>query len=294
MAKTTTKQAELEQKKCFVITPIGESNSQERRDTDGLIRIAISPVLTGNGYQVFVPHEMPDPGSITRQVIEHILSDELVVANLTGPNPNVMYELAVRHAARLPVVVLAEEGTKLPFDIADQRAIFYRNDALGFHELKDPLERTVIVAAKDRQPDNPVYRAAQSRVIREAAGTTDTEKFLLDRMETLEQSVRRALEATVPASSTRPHRGEPRRLAGLTAPLGLSAFTIQLRGEMPNVEKFARALMSTQGVSSPYTLESRDEQHHSLTIWLRKLPDPTELSELADNWKLKVEASFST
>ncbi len=206
-----------QEKRCFVITPIGKPGSRERRDTDGLIRVAIRPTLEKLDYHVIVPHEMPDPGSITRKVIEHLLGDELVIANLTGLNPNVMYELAVRHAKRLPVVVLAEEGTELPFDLADQRALFFTNDALGLDEIQGALEKAVVAAQADLEPDNPVYRAAQLQVIREAAATTDAEKYLLERVDSIEQGMRELL-AQAPARAPASQRFRAIRIATLATP----------------------------------------------------------------------------
>jgi hypothetical protein len=178
-----------EQKRCFIITPIGPEGSEIRRSTDGLVEVAIRPVLVELGFRVIVPHEMPDPGSITRQVIEHLLEDELVIANLTGLNPNVMYELAVRHAARLPVVSIVDQETKLPFDLQDERTETFRNDGLGYFELKERLVKVVDAAMSDKEPDNPVYRAAGAVVFRESAEVSDSERVLLRELESIKRMI---------------------------------------------------------------------------------------------------------
>jgi hypothetical protein len=176
-------------RRCFVITPIGSSDSDTRRATDGLLKAAIRPVLEELEFEVFVAHEIASPGSITRQIIEHLLEDELVVANLTDLNPNVMYELAVRHSKRLPVITLAEVGTRLPFDIQDERTLFFTNDMAGVEELKPGLAEAVKASVDEKAPDNPVYRAARSMVFRESEKASDLETYVLGRFEDLERMI---------------------------------------------------------------------------------------------------------
>ena len=178
-------------KRCFIITPIGADGSDIRRRTDGLLRVVYRPVLEGLGYQVICAHEIASPGSIPQQIIEHLMKCELVVCDLTGLNANVMYELAVRHAYGKPVVVIAEEGTKLPFDIGTERTIFFTLDLLGSTELQENLKEMCALtgAGLDAAADNPVTRVGVASAVESDPRTTDAQHLLLERMGRLEQRV---------------------------------------------------------------------------------------------------------
>jgi hypothetical protein len=174
-------------RKCFVVTPIGKDGSDIRRSADGLIDAVIEPVCKALELEMHVSHRIDTAGSITSQVIEHLLQDELVIVNLTFLNPNVMYELAVRHSARLPVITLAEDGTVLPFDISDERTIFYFNDMAGVTKLIPSLEKMSREALADAEPDNPVYRAVKNKVMKELHPQGDFQSYILERLDRFEK-----------------------------------------------------------------------------------------------------------
>lgn len=178
-----------ERKICFVISPIGEDDSEIRRATDSLIDTVINPILIDRGFEVQVAHRIQKPGSITSQIIQHLLKDDLVIANLTGLNPNVMYELAVRHSAMLPVITLAEVGTTLPFDISDQRTIFYRNDFGGAEELKRRLSASLDEVASVSTHDNPIYNASKRKIFKEDEGLSNIDHYIINRLETLTEAI---------------------------------------------------------------------------------------------------------
>lgn len=182
---------------CFVISRIGEENSAARREVDGLVDAVIKPAMAPLGLDVMVAHREVGSGSISKAIIEHLLEDELVIANLNELNPNVMYELAVRHACGKPVVTLIERGMTLPFDIRDERTILYTNDFLGARELLNTLPKFAQAALNDDKPDNPVYRASQMISVLRAADPSDPDKFLIKQFEYI-QSQLSAIRATMP------------------------------------------------------------------------------------------------
>lgn len=99
---------------------------------------------------------------ITTQIINRIIDDDLVVVNLTGNNPNVMYELCLRHVVAKPIIHICENGTTLPFDIKDSRTVFYENDMLGVEELKSGLKEYMDEMDYLKEySDNPIYNATK-------------------------------------------------------------------------------------------------------------------------------------
>lgn len=151
-------------KKCFIITPIGNTDSEIFRKTKGVIDSVIKPVLQEHGFSDIKPaYEITEQGTIGNQIISRIIGDDLVVANLTGNNPNVMYELAIRHITAKPIVTICENGTILPFDIKDSRTIFYKNDMYGVTELRNAFESFVAnIDYSACYKDNPVYNAVNN------------------------------------------------------------------------------------------------------------------------------------
>ena len=109
---------------CFIIGPIGEPGTNVRRLADQLKRHVIEPAAQANGlHKVIRADEVASSGVITEEIVDHLIRAAMVVADLSGPNANAFYELAVRHIARRPFVHLYPQGSRLPFDAAGTRAI---------------------------------------------------------------------------------------------------------------------------------------------------------------------------
>jgi hypothetical protein len=102
--------------KCFVIGPIGEAGSEIRAAADDFMKYIVLPVVSKKGCEYDAPiraDSMNEPGRITSQIIKLLMDADLVIADLTGNNPNVYYELCLRHALGKPVIHMASDGTKL-------------------------------------------------------------------------------------------------------------------------------------------------------------------------------------
>jgi hypothetical protein len=123
---------------CFYISPIGEEDSEERQHSDLFLNHLVEPALREFGLRVVRADLIGQSGMITSQILEHILKARLVIADLSFQNPNVFYELALRHACKLPIVQIIRKSERIPFDVDQVRTVQIDND--GIYTLIPRLE----------------------------------------------------------------------------------------------------------------------------------------------------------
>jgi hypothetical protein len=146
--------------KCFYITPIGEDGSPERRHSDLFLNYLVEPALRSLKMTVIRADMIGAAGLITSQILEHILKCRLCIVDLSFHNPNVFYEMAIRHASNRPIVQIARKRDRLPFDVGQVRTVMI--DDSDIYALIPNIESyrseiaTQAKGALDGQSSNPI------------------------------------------------------------------------------------------------------------------------------------------
>ena len=124
----------------FVLSPIGG-------EFDEVYEQLIRPALEQAGFEVRRADEL-DLQNIMSAVIHGISSADLIIAEITALNPNVMYELGIAHALNKPVVMLTQDIAQVPFDLRSYRVITYSARFSAVGKLIDTLQAlaTALVA----------------------------------------------------------------------------------------------------------------------------------------------------
>lgn len=152
----------------FVISQIGGKGSSERKRADEVFEHIVTPVAKDFDLDVKRSDLDPTPGQLTTQIIKGIINARVVVADLTGRNPNVFFELGVAQSFAKPLILLVKEASSLPFDVKSERTIEIGDgQVLGVSEAKEAVRQLgasmQIVLAKEYEPTNLVTEVAAAR-----------------------------------------------------------------------------------------------------------------------------------
>lgn len=108
---------------CFYISPIGAADSEYRQHSDLFMGTLIEPAVASFGLSLVRADQIDKPGMITKQIMEFLVKARLVIVDMSYHNPNVFYELAIRHMMRLPIVQIVRKADTIPFDVNQMRTV---------------------------------------------------------------------------------------------------------------------------------------------------------------------------
>ena len=112
-------------KRCFVVSPIGDAGTDIRKNADQLYQHIIKPVCEKCGFTAQRVDEFNTSGSITQEILDALNDYELVIADLTGHNPNVFFEIGYRTKSHKPIIHLKRKDEIIPFDVSAIRTFEY-------------------------------------------------------------------------------------------------------------------------------------------------------------------------
>ena len=148
-------------KRCFIIMPFGGDNDAQRRHSLGVYQSILRPAAEAAGYEAKRADTGQAPGNITADIVQDLASADMVIADLTGGNANVFFELGIRHVLRKSGTVhVVDRSSDIPFDVRQYRVIEYSThlaDIPGvLAEIVEAIRKREDNAARS---DNPVHDA---------------------------------------------------------------------------------------------------------------------------------------
>lgn len=154
--ETKQEQKELEQSKptCGIIMPISSLDGCSA-DHWSEVKNILSEAIEMAGYTASLVSDADDSGIIQKRIVQNIYDNDIVVCDVSGKNPNVMFELGMRLAFDKPTIIVIDDKTNYSFDTSPIEHISYPRD-LRYHSIirfKDKLKEKICATVKKAQED---------------------------------------------------------------------------------------------------------------------------------------------
>ena len=157
------------EKSCFVMTP-----HRERFTT--VIETAIRPAVESTNLRCVVSQDSVGPGKIPDQIADDIGRATMCIADLTGNNRNVIYEVAIAHERKKPVILITSGSLDdIPYDLHQFRTFTYDDNDSGLAKLRRTLVRSIGEALETPGPPTELLR----QMLVPASLGTDPQPFVI-------------------------------------------------------------------------------------------------------------------
>lgn len=136
----------MEKEKCFVIMPISDQEDYPQGHFTKVYEQIIKPAIYEAGYEPYRVDENAISDSIIVKIFEAIQECPMAICDLSGQNPNVLYELGIRQAYDKPVVLIQDDKTRRIFDVSGINTVQYKRQRLyeDVIEAREKITKSII------------------------------------------------------------------------------------------------------------------------------------------------------
>jgi len=151
---------------CFVIMGYGKKTDPtlgKTYDLDLTYNTIIKPAVVNAGFECVRGDEVLESGTIDKSMYALLIHSDLVIADITTFNPNAIYELGIRHAAKpFSTIVMKEKDGNIPFDLNHNKTFTYSHmgEDIGYTETTrcvKELTNLIIEIDKSKEVDSPLF-----------------------------------------------------------------------------------------------------------------------------------------
>jgi len=139
--------AKKENKDCFVIMPISDTDGYDKDHFSRVYEDIIKPAVANTEFSVTRADEVKETNFIHLDILKQLIDAPISICDLSSRNPNVLFELGIRQAFDKPVVLIQEKGTPKIFDIGPLRYLEYSKNMKYHDVLKTQEELTESINA---------------------------------------------------------------------------------------------------------------------------------------------------
>lgn len=232
--KSSPKAKETEEKhppkKCGIVMPISTIDGCSEAHWSDVLQI-LESAISDAGFQGDLVSNADDVGIIQKRIIQNLYDNPLVVCDVSGKNPNVMFELGMRLAFDKPTIVVKDDRTSYSFDTAPIEHIEYPRDLRysKIIEFKTKLAEK-IVGTYDRSISDPSYTTflknfGEFKVAKIDQKEVTGIEILLDEVRTIKNALRRIDKDPWPVAVSSKRTSERRR------------YSLTLKGPDQSIEK---------------------------------------------------------
>lgn len=175
---------------CGIVMPISSIDGCSESHWTDVFDI-ISRTIRDAGFEFNLVSNADDIGVIQKRIIQNLYDNPIVVCDVSGKNPNVMFELGIRLAFDKPTIIIKDDKTTYSFDTAPIEHIEYPRD-LRFNrieefkkKLKDKIISTHEKASKDPSFSTFLKHFGEFKVAKIDTKEVTQQEFIMDELKSL-------------------------------------------------------------------------------------------------------------